>query len=172
MWLLNYGLDRAAYNLLPAGNNAISTGYSSIIQYNLQFCMTWLRHKVYCCISLLMQTCWETRKLDVFIWDKILKLNNHHTFVTHHDDNNQQGCAYFLLEAHACQTVIFPVNITWRTPKGVLMETTMKDERKTKFKMKEKWNICNFSIFYSLLIARCSTVLRSLFAANSVCFNL
>ena len=39
-------------------------------------------------------------------------------FVTNQDDNNQEGCAYFLLAAHNRQVAISPVSITRRTPQG------------------------------------------------------
>ena len=64
----------------------------------------------------LTQTCCQTRKLGVFTWDTISQLNNRQTsFVTYQDDNNQQGCAYFLLPAHTRQIAISPVSITRST---------------------------------------------------------
>ena len=79
-------------------------------------CMIWLRQKVL--LSFLMQTCWQTRK-QVFLPETPSHIDNPHmSFVTYQDDNNQQGCACFLLVAHTCQITISPVSITWRTPWG------------------------------------------------------
>ena len=52
-------------------------------------------------------------------WDTISQLNSlHMSFVTYEDDNNQQGCAYFLLVTHTCQIAKPLVSITRRTPQG------------------------------------------------------
>ena len=119
---LDDSLDRPTSNLFPTGNDTISTGYGHVIRHNIIWHFAWFDwgRKFYCWMPFLMQTCWQTRKLDVFTWDIISQLDSPHmSLVTYQDDNNQQVCAYFFFfAAHTCQIAISPISITRRTPQG------------------------------------------------------
>ena len=107
-------------NFFSVGNKTISIGYGPVI-HNIIWHFAWFDwgRKFYCWMPFLMQTCWQTRKLDVFTWDNISQLDSSHmSSVRYQDNNNQQVCAYFFFAAHTCQIAISPISITRRTPQG------------------------------------------------------